>query len=169
MTRILPGWYLSGWFNDLQHLRDAGCTSDRIAVLDMTCELPRRVFSSEALQVKYHCVPILDQTAPSPAQLCSAVRWCSEMRAEGMDVVVHCAFGHGRSATALVATLLCMGVRARDGALVELGKTVGSEGACAGAVADMEAVLQRLRPHVKLTSCQYALLAQVLEEHNKQS
>lgn len=77
------------------------------AVLDLTCELPEnRVMRAGG---RYLCLPVLDNTEPTPEQLRRAVDWLAENLAAG-SVYVHCAAGYGRSATVLVAYLLSTGV-----------------------------------------------------------
>jgi hypothetical protein len=56
----------------------------------------------------YRSLPVLDATAPSWEQLLDAVDWLKERVAQG-PVLVHCALGHGRSATVVVAYLLATG------------------------------------------------------------
>jgi hypothetical protein len=75
------------------------------AVLDMTCEFPR--IPDHGLEEAYHLIPLLDSTAPTPGQLQAAVDWIQTHRESG--VLVHCAAGHGRSATVVAACLLAEG------------------------------------------------------------
>jgi hypothetical protein len=56
----------------------------------------------------YRSLPVLDATAPSWEQLHVAVDWLKERVAQG-PVLVHCALGHGRSATVVLAYLLARG------------------------------------------------------------
>jgi hypothetical protein len=55
----------------------------------------------------YRSLPVLDATAPSWDQLLGAVDWLKEQVTRG-PVLVHCALGHGRSATVVVAYLLAV-------------------------------------------------------------
>jgi Dual specificity phosphatase, catalytic domain len=76
------------------------------AVLDLAAEFPevgplRRAGA-------YRSIPILDASAPRPGELASAVAWLSERLTSG-PVLVHCALGHGRSATVAVAYLMASG------------------------------------------------------------
>ncbi len=73
------------------------------AVLDVTCEFQEVRFLRE--QAAYHCIPVLDARAPTLSELEQGVRWLSENVARG-PTYVHCALGHGRSATFLTAYLL---------------------------------------------------------------
>jgi protein-tyrosine phosphatase len=61
------------------------------------------------LRPGYRSMPILDGTAPTEAQLQSAVAWVGESVKAG-PVYVHCAMGHGRSACVVVAYLLSAGL-----------------------------------------------------------
>lgn len=76
------------------------------AILDLTWELnePGRLIKHR----HYLSLPVLDGTAPSMAQLQTGVEWLRCHAAEG-PVAVHCALGHGRSATVVVALLLATG------------------------------------------------------------
>jgi hypothetical protein len=73
------------------------------AVLDLTAEF------AEVVPLRrlpgYRSLPVLDATAPSWEQLQSAVDWLKDQVARG-PVLVHCALGHGRSATVVGAYLL---------------------------------------------------------------
>lgn len=76
------------------------------AVLDLAAEFPevgplRRAGA-------YRSMPVLDATAPTPGELSEAVAWLSE-QLPGGPVYVHCALGHGRSATIAIAYLLATG------------------------------------------------------------
>ena len=106
------------------------------AVLDLTCELvvPARLRS----RTTYLCLPVLDVTAPSPAQLDRAVAFVSAEQARH-PVYVHCAVGRGRSATVLVAWALA------DGRAVT--------------VDDAEAYVRAARPVVRLRLPQRAAVA----------
>ena len=76
------------------------------SVLDLTSEFSEAAcFRQEAA---YLCVPLLDHTAPSVAQLARGVRFIAD-RAPVGRVYVHCAVGHGRSATFIAAYLLARG------------------------------------------------------------
>ena len=71
------------------------------AVLDVTCELPLQV-----LPPAYLNLAVWDTHAPTPAQIEQGVKWALQQRAAGRPVLVHCAHGHGRSATVLAAILI---------------------------------------------------------------
>jgi protein-tyrosine phosphatase len=57
---------------------------------------------------RYRSLPVLDATAPTEDQLRDAVGWLRETLPLG-PVYVHCALGHGRSATVVLAYLLSAG------------------------------------------------------------
>lgn len=104
-------------------------------VLDLTSEFTEPVRLRRA--TNYLCVPVLDHTPPTPAQLREALDFLTAHQAAG-PVLVHCAAGHGRSALVMAAFLLQQH-RATNAA---------------------EAViqLQRSRPNVKLNEAQRACL-----------
>ena len=107
-TEILPGLYLGGRVSS----RDVrALTESRIsAVLDLTSEFSEIHSLREA--TAYMCIPLLDRTAPSAAELDTAIRFIREQSQRG-PVYVHCALGHGRSATVVLAYLLASGRFAR--------------------------------------------------------
>ena len=75
--------------------------SDCRLVVDLCAELPasRGVASARG----YLCLPALDASAPTPSQIDVAVK---AIESCGGAAFVHCAFGHGRSATIAAAVLL---------------------------------------------------------------
>lgn len=76
------------------------------AVLDLAAEFPEATPLRGVTE--YRSLPVLDATAPSLEELSSAVTWLVGRVAEG-PVYVHCALGHGRSATLVVALLMATG------------------------------------------------------------
>ena len=72
------------------------------AVLDLTVE-----FSEPAAfrSVRYHHLPVLDLTAPAPAQLAEAADFIERESASGI-VYIHCKAGYSRTAAAAAAWLL---------------------------------------------------------------
>jgi protein-tyrosine phosphatase len=87
---------------DKQELERLGVRS----VLDLTCEFAEPACLRQL--GAYRCVPLLDTTAPTLEQLHEAAQWIKEQLASG-SVYVHCALGHGRSATFVAAHLLLSG------------------------------------------------------------
>ncbi len=72
------------------------------SVLDLTSELEAAPF---VRNLQYMSVPIMDGTPPSLDQIKACVEWIRRQLAEG-SVLVHCALGHGRSATLAAAFLV---------------------------------------------------------------
>jgi hypothetical protein len=81
-------------------------------VIDLTCELipPRAVRGA-----RYRCLPTLDGTAPEPESFWALVK---ELVHVDAPLFIHCAAGHGRSATLAVAVILERGLAA-DAAAAE--------------------------------------------------
>jgi protein-tyrosine phosphatase len=80
----------------------------KVSVLDVTSEFSEpRIIVQQARAWK--CVPMLDGVACEPGDLCEAIVWAREQVSEG-PVYVHCALGHGRSATVCAALLVSLGV-----------------------------------------------------------
>jgi hypothetical protein len=79
------------------------------AILSLCWELPpsRRGTWGGATSMAWE--PILDAAPPTERQFRKAVRQVTTWRAEGRSVLVHCAQGHGRSATIAAAVLVCCG------------------------------------------------------------
>lgn len=76
------------------------------------------------------------------------MRWAAQQVAAGRPVLVHCAHGHGRSATVLAAILI-------------------ADGRAAG-VAEAEALMQAQRPRVRLNRRQRAALLAWVARRKKQ-
>lgn len=75
--------------------------------LDLTAEFTEAQFLRSVPH--YRCSPILDGTAPTVAQLQELIDWLTSMTKTG-PVYVHCALGHGRTATIVVAYLVSQGL-----------------------------------------------------------
>ncbi|KAL4424957.1 hypothetical protein ABPG77_002842 [Micractinium sp. CCAP 211/92] len=103
------------------------------AVLDVTCELPLQVQPPAYLNLA-----VWDTHAPTAQQIEVGVQWALAQRAAGRPVLVHCAHGHGRSATVLAAILI-------------------AEGRAQGA-SEAEALMKAERPRVRLNKRQKAAL-----------
>ena len=86
----------------------------------------------------YLAIPTLDSTSPAPAEIARAV---DAMLAAGGAAFIHCAFGHGRSATVAAALL----VRRGDATLE-----------------DVEHKLRACRPRIGLNAHQRAALAEAV-------
>jgi protein-tyrosine phosphatase len=77
-------------------------------VVDLTSEFRRAPSTSGA--DRYFCVPVLDTSAPDDE---SFARLIAAIETEAAPIFVHCAMGHGRSATVAAALLVRRGI-ARD-------------------------------------------------------
>ena len=85
------------------------------AVVDLCAEL-----SLDARHLAYRSIPVLDLTAPSPEQCLSAAQAIESLRQHG-PLLVCCALGYSRSATAIAAWLLHTGRAANvDAAIVQI-------------------------------------------------
>jgi len=102
MDEVLPGLYLGRrlfrW--------ERGSAPEFAAVLDLTWEFNETHFLRTA--AAYHCIPLPDTGAPTLQQLQDGVTWLQRHGTAG-NLYVHCALGHGRSATFVAAYLLLMG------------------------------------------------------------
>lgn len=76
------------------------------AVLDVTSEFSECEFVRHVAQ--YRCIPTLDTRAPTLAELTAGAAFIADSSGQG-NVYVHCALGHGRSATFVTAFLLKSG------------------------------------------------------------
>lgn len=87
--------------------------ADADAWLDLTAEFPRWVECDA-----YACVPVLDLTVPSQAQLRRAVAQIEAWHREGRTVLVTCALGYSRSALVVACWIAahrqCPAARALD-------------------------------------------------------
>jgi hypothetical protein len=113
VTKIHDGWYLAGWLDDVQHLRKAQSItgtspSRKIAIVDLTCELPRQANGPEV--AAYLNIPTWDAKAILSDGIRKAVNFAIMHRQNGCDIVVHCAFGHGRSTMILLASMVTFGI-----------------------------------------------------------
>jgi hypothetical protein len=119
-AEVVPGLWVGGWprrgVSDLHQL-------------DLTAELPRRVEAPA-----YRNIPMLDGAAPRPEDWRAAVEQALAWRADGRAVLVHCAYGHGRSVAVVV------------GVLVREGHAPDTEAAMA--------LVNRVRPSARLSGPQ---------------
>ncbi|EFN58779.1 hypothetical protein CHLNCDRAFT_56882 [Chlorella variabilis] len=132
--QVTPDHYIGAWPSE-QNL----VPTVHPAVLDVTCELPLQLAPPAYLNLA-----VWDTHAPTPAQIDQGVQWAMQQRAAGRPILVHCAHGHGRSATVLGAILIAEGV--------------------AKGAADAEAVMKAERPRVRLNRRQRAALKQWVAE-----
>lgn len=112
------------------------------SVLDLTCEFSE---TASLRQLSCRCIPVLDTCAPTLSELRDGAAWINQQSKEGA-VYVHCALGHGRSATFVAAYLLLNGK----------------------AHSAQEAINQvaALRHGIELSASQRALLEQMAEASN---
>lgn len=105
VCEVVPNLFLGRRLTAGEAERVAGA-----AVLDLAAEF------SEARPLRrpdlYLSMPVLDATAPSGEQFTFAVRWIAD-HLPHRPVYVHCALGHGRSASVVIAYLLHSG-RVKD-------------------------------------------------------
>lgn len=99
---------------DLDALRGYGIG----AIVSLT-ETPLDEFIVGELGITYAHIPIVDMTAPSPAQLFDALDAIDLAHGENRAVVVHCLAGQGRTGTVLAAWLIRQGAGA-DEAIAEV-------------------------------------------------
>lgn len=101
-------------------------------VVDLCAEFPAAPGVTSGRN--YLAIPTLDAAAPTPAQIAAAV---DAILAANGAAVIHCAHGHGRSATVAAAVLIRRGDATFD---------------------DVEAKMQALRPRIGLNAKQRAAL-----------
>ena len=89
------------------------------------------------------------RAGPTPEQIDEGVAWALKQESAGRPVLIHCAHGHGRSATLLCAILIAKGE--------------------VGGMAEAVAVLKESRPRVRLNTRQRAGLTQWVELRTKLS
>jgi hypothetical protein len=123
------------WVGRRPHLREL--PPGIAMVVDLCAELPAA--PGVATERGYLCIPTLDSTAPPPAAIAGAV---DAMLAAGGGVFVHCAFGHGRSATVAAALLVRRGDATLD---------------------DVERKLRAIRPRIGLNDLQRRALADAVQ------
>eukprot|EP00891_Asterochloris_glomerata_P004794 jgi/Astpho2/4794/e_gw1.00067.240.1_t len=99
-TEVMEGWTIGGW-----PASDPWMPPGSPAIVDCTCELPRR-----HEQLPYFLLPTWDTHGPDPVLIEDAVQWAAQQRRAGHPVFVHCAHGHGRSTVVLCAALVEFGI-----------------------------------------------------------
>jgi hypothetical protein len=95
-NEVLPGLWVGGWPRK---------GAPGLAQLDLTAELPRRGAARE-----YRCVEMLDGTAMSGPAFAEAVDQALAWRRAGLPVLIHCAYGHGRSVSVACGLILAEGL-----------------------------------------------------------
>jgi hypothetical protein len=108
LNPVAPGFYIGRlpFPFELAGLRAAGIG----AVLNLCWEFPRLSGTDREPGIQTAHVPILDGAPPSEGQFREAVAWVVRWRAEGRCVLIHCAQGHGRTATIAAAALCRLGL-----------------------------------------------------------
>jgi protein-tyrosine phosphatase len=121
-NEVAPGLWVGRW----PRARELPAGARR--VVDLTAELvaDRDIRARET----YLCAPTLDGTAPDPDALRSLV---ARLRDE-TGLFIHCASGHGRSATLAAALLIARGA--------------------ASSPAEAEALMQKQRPGIRINALQ---------------
>lgn len=111
---------------------------DTACVVDLTSEFPR---ACPELGLRYVCLPTLDTSVATDAELAALVE---SLAVEEGPLYLHCAMGHGRSATVAAALLIRRGL-------------------CAN-VDEAVAMLERARPAVHLHGVQRAAVERLAGE-----
>lgn len=105
---IAPGLFIGRlpFPNELSELRAAGID----AVLNLCWEFPRLSGVDREPGIETVRAPLLDGSPPTDRQFEEAVQHIAQWRAEGRNVLIHCAQGHGRTATITAAVLIRLGL-----------------------------------------------------------
>jgi protein-tyrosine phosphatase len=101
VAEVLPGVWFARRLT-AREMRELGVTWS--AILDLAAEFPRVASNGTA----YRALHMLDGAVPPEAQLRDAVAWIDEQARRG-NVLVHCALGHGRTGSVILAWLLLHG------------------------------------------------------------
>jgi hypothetical protein len=101
-SQVAPNLYLGGRLSE-SAARDAIRRLGLVAVFDLEAEFSG--VSAFRRIGRYLASPTLDFTSPSPCAIDMAVRWIDHNTKLG-PVYIHCALGHGRSATVVAAYLM---------------------------------------------------------------
>ena len=108
LNPVVPGLFIGRlpFPSELPELRAAGIE----AVLNLCWEFPRLSGLDADSAIEMVRSPILDGSPPSDRQFQAAVQRVEQWRAEGRPVLIHCAQGHGRTATITAAILIRLGL-----------------------------------------------------------
>ena len=79
------------------------------AVIDVSGELPESSLITRNPAIDYLAVPLPDNSGPDPEDMRRCVAFARRHMDAGVPVLVHCSFGHGRSAAVCAAILLDRG------------------------------------------------------------
>ncbi len=94
-VELIPGLWVGGW--------PLGDTPD-LCRMDLTAEL-FVIGKSKS----YTNIPMLDGVAPRPEDFARAVASARALRLSGQGVLIHCAYGHGRSVMVCLAVMVAEG------------------------------------------------------------
>ena len=110
LNPVAPGLYIGRlpFPSERSRLRDAGVH----AVLNLCWEFPGFSGADAEPGLETAHLPILDGAAPTDSQFLAAVQMVGRWNAAGQCVLIHCAQGHGRSATITGAVLVQLGLAA---------------------------------------------------------
>ncbi len=125
---VIPGLWVGAWPR-----RGA----PGFAQLDLTAELPRRGDADH-----YRNIPMLDGAGPRREDWEAAVEQVVAWRQQGASVLVHCAYGHGRSVAVV------MGVLVRERLAHDAPSAM--------------AIVRRVRPRARLAPGQAKLMIELL-------
>src|SRR3954447_24675930 len=122
MCQVGPRLYIGRlpflWEKD--RLADRGIA----AVLSLCAEFPLQSHRRGASGLEVAYVPLLDGSPPSDQQFRRVITWIEAQRSAGRTVLIHCAQGHGRSATVAAAVLCHLGLAANaEDALTQILQT----------------------------------------------
>eukprot|EP00887_Chlorella_sp_A99_P001424 scaffold8.g1424.t1 len=132
---ITDDFYIGAWPSE-----EALVPTVHPAVLDVTCELPLQL-----VPPAYKVLPVWDTHAPTVAQIEEGVQWARRQKGDRRPVLIHCAHGHGRSATVLAAILIAEGL--------------------AKSAPEAEALAKQHRPRVRLNRRQRDALQRWVQQH----
>ena len=101
---LMPGLAISGrllpW--DKQRIADNNIG----AVIDVSGELPETPLIIRNPEIAYLAVPLPDNSGPTVAQMQQCVDFALHHLKREVTVLVHCSFGHGRSAAVCAAIMI---------------------------------------------------------------
>lgn len=122
LDEIVPGLFLGRrplWMD-----RAANATHRLSGVVDLCVEFPESGPVVGVAEEDYLSIPALDGTAPSLHDTKYAVDWMEDRLKQGKNILVHCAAGHGRSATVVAALLIARGLATDAESAERLMKTI---------------------------------------------
>jgi diacylglycerol kinase (ATP) len=108
IDEIVPGLYLGR--RPLPGDRDGMATLALKAIVDLCAEFPPSGAIHGIPDADYLSIPAMDGTAPALPDIANAIEWIEQRIAAGKPVLVHCAAGHGRSATVVACLLIARGL-----------------------------------------------------------